>query len=291
MNTKKLLIIPALILLCCAGCSRISLGYNYADWLLRFQIAGYTSFNDPQREQIHLEVDNYMRWHRGAMLPGYIALLQNVNAAIEREGGVTAGDVTRLRSESNKLYQATMTPMVRPAARLLSSLDSEQITGLADTFAERNRKQRTKMLKGSEREMLDMRAERHVEFVENLVGSLNPEQEQKITEMSLLIPFATGHYIDQRESKQNTLISLLRDKAGEDRIDSLLRQWLTAPAIFRTPQQQQSIAAYENAMNEMTARIFELLTTGQKQYLTEKIASYIGDFQKLNAAATNEQPL
>jgi hypothetical protein len=229
-----------------------------------------------------------MRWHRKEALPGYIAFLKNVNTTIRHEVSVTPDDVMHLRMESTQLYQSTVTPMIRPAAHLLSELDGRQINGLAETFAERNRKQREKMLTGSRQKDLELRAKRHVEFVEDLVGDLSAEQTQKITEMSRYIPFATAHYIEQRETKQAALITLLKEKAGEDRIDALFRQWLTAPAIFRTPQQQQSIAAYESAMNEMTARIFELLTSSQKQRLTEKITSYIEDFSKLNSAVEAE---
>ena len=105
---KKSFIVLALILLCCSGCSRITLGYKYADWLLRYWINDYTSFTAAQREQIHLEVDDYLRWHRKTMLPEYIAYLQHVNTAVNQEGGLTVGDVVRLRTESGRLYQLTL---------------------------------------------------------------------------------------------------------------------------------------------------------------------------------------
>ncbi len=285
MNINRLFILLALILLCCSGCSTVTLGYNHADWLLRYWINDYTSFSASQKEQIHLEVDNYLRWHRKNALPGYIAFLRNVDAAVNQERSMTVSDVMRLRAESNRLYQLTMEPMIRPAAHILSTLDSEQITELADTLAKRNRKQRKTMLHGSEQEMLAARAKRQVELVENLVGNLSTEQEQKIKEMSLRIPFASRAYIEQRETRQARLIALLRDKAGEDQIAALFRQWLAAPEAFRTPQQQQAIAAYESAMNEMTARIVGLLTVRQKHHLSEKIASYLDDFRGLTTAA------
>ncbi len=284
MNIKKSLFIAlSLALLCCGGCSTVTLGYNYADWLLRYRITDYTSFSSRQKDEIHLEVDNYMRWHRKVVLPQYTAFLQDFNGVINRDGALTTGEVMRLRGESNRLYQLTVAPMIPPAARLLSTLDSRQIAELAETFAKRNHKQRDEMLRGSEQEMLDERAERHVELVEKLVGNLGIEQEKKITEMSLHIPFASRAYIEQREAKQASLIALLNDKAGEDQIAALFRQWLTAPEASRTPQQQQAIAAYESAMNEMTVRIFELLTARQKHYLSKTIVSYINDFQKLNS--------
>lgn len=279
---KKSFIVLALILFCCSGCSRITLGYKYADWLLRYWINDYTSFSAAQKEQIHLEVDNYLRWHRKNMLPEYITFLQHINAAVNQQDGITVGDVMQLKTESSRLYQLTMEPVIQPAAHILSALDSQQITELANTFAEQDRKKRKKMLHGGEQEMLDARAERHVELVEELVGNLSSEQEKKITGMSLLIPFASRAYIEQREAQHARLIALLRDKAGEDQIAALFRQWLTTPETSRTLQQQQAIAAYESAMNEMTVRIVELLTARQKQHLTEELTSYIDDFRKLN---------
>ena len=289
MKIGKLFII--FVLLCCSGCSMVTLGYNQADWILRYWINGYTSFSTSQKAQIHLEVDNYLRWHRKNALPGYIAFLQDVDAAVNRETGMTVADVMRLRTESGRLYQLTMEPTIRPAARILSTLDSDQITELAYTFAERNRKQRAKMLEGNEQEMLSARAERHVDLVESLVGNLSSAQEKAITAMSLRIPFASRAFIEQRETRQAGLIALLRAKAGEDKIAALLRQWLISPESFRTPQQQQAIADYEDAMNEMTVRIAATLTTRQKHHLSDEIASYIDDFRKLNSkvetASTN----
>lgn len=280
--SRSLFIILAPVLL--SGCSKITLGYNHADWILRYWINGYTSFNARQKEEIHLEVDDYMRWHRKNAVPEYIAFLQNVNALANRDGALADADIMRLRTESGRLFKMTMAPFVKPAAHLLSTLDNRQIEELRKTLAERNSKQREETLFDSERENLVMRAERHVDGVERLVGDLSDEQEEKIMEMSLRIPFATSHYIEQREAKQARLISLLRNHAGEDQIAALFRQWIDNPESSRTPQQQQAIEAYESAMNEMTVRIFELLTARQKDHLRRKIASYLDDLQKLPSA-------
>lgn len=283
MNITKLFL--ALILLCCSGCSTISLGYNHADWILRYSINDYTSFNTAQREQIHQQVDDYLRWHRKNVLPGYIATLQHIDEAVNQQGGMTVGDVLRLRAESASLYQLTMEPMFQPAAHILGSLDSEQLAELADNFAKRDGKQRKLMLQGSEQNMLAARAERDVELVGKLFGTLSFEQEKKITEMSLHIPFATRAFLEQREAKHAKMLALLKDKAGEDQLAALFQQWLSKPEDSRTPQQQQVIDAYENAMNEMTVQIIAMLTARQKRHLTEEITSIVDDFKKLNTAA------
>ncbi len=279
--TKSIFIILTLVMLGSGGCSMVTLGYNHADWILRYWLTDYTSFNEQQKDAIHLEVDNYLRWHRQNALPEYIVFLQNINALINRNEVLNAGEVMRARAESNRLYKKTMEPFIRPAAHVLNTLDARQIDKLRNTLASKIRKQTEGALFASEQENLGKRAEKHIDFIEQLVGNLSDEQEEKIRAMSLRIPFATRAYIEQRETKQANLISLLNNKAGEEKIAALFRQWINAPEASRSPQQQQAIAAYESAMNEMTARIFELLTIQQKNHLSKKISSYIDDFQKL----------
>lgn len=277
-----LLIILAIALFFCGGCSKVTIGYNNADWILRYKINDYTSFNAQQKEEIHREVDKYMRWHRKNALPEYTLFFQGLHDAVQQDKQVHAEDVTRIKSESYRLYRKTMGPFILPAARLLNTLDSRQIEELGKSLAEMNREQREESLNGSEQARLEKRAERTLDFVEDLVGNLSSEQESMIREMSLQLPFATGYFIEHREASQAGLIALLNDKAGEDRIAAYFWQWLNAPETTRTPQQQQVIQSYERATDEMTARIYGLLTDRQKNHLRKKIMSFVEDFQSLS---------
>lgn len=280
---KSLFIILALALLCCGGCSRVTIGYNHADWYLRYKINDYTSFNSLQREEIHREVDNYMRWHRMHALPEYTRFLQDLYDVVQQDRRVQTEDVARIKGKLGNLYRATMAPVIRPAARLLGTLDSRQIEELGKTLAKMNLEQKEESLDGSDQENLDKRAERTIDFLEGLVGNLNGEQEEKIREMSLRLPFATRYYIEHREANQAGLMALLNNHAGEDKIAAFLWLWLNAPETARTPEQQQVIQSYESATDEMTARIYELLTDRQKNRLRKKILSYIEDFKNLSA--------
>jgi hypothetical protein len=282
MNLTKLkILILTLLVLASTGCSMITLGYNHADWILRYWITDYTSFNAQQKDDIQREVDDYLRWHRQNALPEYIVFLQTINALLGRDQALSSGDVIRLRIESKRLYQKTMEPFIHPAAHVLSTLDEPQIDRLSITLTKKNLAEKEEKLFDSTPENLSKRAERHIHFVEQQVGNLSDEQAEKIRELSLRIPFASRAYIEQREAKQAALIALLSNKADEDKLAALFRQWLYTPEASRSPQQQQVIEAYESAMNEMTVHIFELLTTRQKDFLRKKITSYIDDFQQL----------
>lgn len=174
MKSARVFVILALILLGSTGCSRVTFGYNHAGWMLRHWINGYTSFTSQQKEEIRLDVAGYMRWHREKALPEYTAFLQDLNTASQKNA-LSDQDVIHVRSELVRLYRLTMTPMIRPAARLLSTLDNRQIDELRQTLIERNREELEEALSGSEQENLSMRADRYVHFVETLVGHLSNE--------------------------------------------------------------------------------------------------------------------
>lgn len=281
-----LFIILTIALLFCSGCSKVTIGYNNADWILRYKINDLTSFNSQQREEIHREVDNYMRWHRKNALPEYTLFFQGLYDAVQQDKQVQTEDITRIKGDSYKLYRKTVAPFILPAARLLNTLDSKQIEELGKSLAEMNREQKEESLTGSDQAILEKRAERTLDFVEGLVGNLSSEQEDKIREMSLQLPLATGYFIEHREASQAGLIALLNDKAGEDKIAAFLWLWLNTPEATRTQQQQQVIQSYERATDEMTARIYGLLTDRQKNRLRKKIMSFIEDFQSLSAKAS-----
>lgn len=280
---KYLIFILAVTLLYCSGCSLVSVGYNKADLYLYYKITGYTSFNALQKAEIRREVDRYTLWHRRDALPEYISFLHKLNSRI-RDGGLRkTEEVTRIKGEMGELYRKTMAPLVRPTARLLSTLDAGQIEELRETLATKTRKQKEEMLYGSEQKNLVMRAERYIVMVERLVGNLDSEQEERITELSLHIPFATKLFIEQREAYQAELITLLKGKAGEEKIAALLLRWINTPEATRTPQQQRVVQAYEDGMIELTVRIYELLTYNQRNHLREKIQSYAENFQNISA--------
>jgi hypothetical protein len=273
----------ALVLLAASGCSVVTVGYNHADWILRYWINDYTSFTDQQREEIRRDIDDYLRWHRRHALPEYATFLRDLSARIDHDA-LSTEDVIHVTSEMSRLYRLTMAPSIRPAAHILSTLDSHQIEELRDTLAKKNRELKKELLSGSEQEILDKRADNHIRFIESLAGNLSSTQKEQVREMSLHLPFVTGDYLEQREAKQATLISLLNSHAGEEQIAASLSQWIDAPQASTSAQEQQTLEAYDNAMNKMIVRIFGLLTPNQKAHLHEKISGYLDDIQQLHSS-------
>jgi len=278
---KPLFIILAFALFAC-GCSTVSLFYRNADWYLQHKIAGYTSFDTRQKETIRREISDYMRWHRKYALPEYIIFLQNLNGAVQYDGRLKTEEVALLRARLMDLYRSSLVPAIKPAARILSSLDSRQIQELGRNLAEENDKQKQEELDLGHDEYLDKRADKTVDFLEGLAGDLSDEQEHRVREMSRHLPLVSRHFIRHREANQARLIKLLNDNAGTDRIASFMSSWILDPDATRTVQQQQDIQAFETATDEMIARIQWMLTVAQKEHMHKKISSYIDELQRLS---------
>lgn len=279
---KKSLFILLAFALLNSGCSTISLVYRNADWYLQHKINGYTSFNARQKETIRHEVSDYMLWHHKNALPEYIIFLQNLNGTAQYDGQLGVAEVTRLRAQLLDLYQKTLAPAIRPAAKLLSTLDSRQIEELGSTFAEDLRQLREETLDGSPDEILDKRADKTIDFLEWLAGDLGDEQERKIRGWSRRLPVVGHLYLQHREANQARLIALLNAHADADRIAAFLTSWLFTPELTRTAQQQLMIRTFEIASEQMVAQIHGTLTTRQKEHMHKLISSYIEDMRSLS---------
>jgi hypothetical protein len=278
---KSLFIILAFALLI-SGCSTVSLVYRNADWYLQHKINGYTSFTSRQKETIHREVSDYMRWHRKNALPEYITYLQNLNGVAQYQGRLKVEQVTQLRNNLMDLYRKSMVPVIPPAARLLSSLDSRQIQELDRTLAEDSQEHKQEESEGSLDENLDKRAKKTLAFLEWLVGNLNGEQEQKIREMSRRLPLVSPIYIQIHESNQRKLIELLNGHASAEVIAASMSSWILTPEVTRSSQQQRVIQSFETGVDEMIVQIHGLLTPRQKAHLNEMVSAYIKDMRSIS---------
>ena len=279
---KKLLFVIVFLLLPLSGCGIVSIGYNYADAYLRYSINSYATFNGDQQAFINNEVDSFMRWHRKEMLPEYVSFLQDMHKTAQTGAALKQEEVARFRKEVRALYVKTLQPTIKPAANLLSEIVPGQIDELVESFQHENNKRKDKELGGSPEEQLRKRAERTIDFLENLVGGLSDKQLDSIREMSHQLPYATAIYIQLREDNQARLIELMINKKGQEEIGDFLYTWLTAPESNRSAEEQATMLAFEQASDDMIIRIYAMLTERQRKTLRGNIRKYLDTFNELS---------
>jgi len=279
----KLIFVYSLLLLQLSGCSIIAIGYNYSDVYLRYSINSYANFNDEQKIIITKEVDDFMLWHRENMLPEYVRFLQELQVTVQSGAVLTKEDAARFRARVRTLYVNTLQPTVLPTAKVLSGIYPLQIEELVESFDKENNKQREKGRGGNSLEQRRKRAEKTIDFLENMVGVLSDRQLDKIREMSNNLPYTTVIYLQQREDNQARLLELLRNGKNEEEIAMFLSSWLLTPELSRSPEEQLVILASENAYDEMVATVYQLLTVRQRKALLGNIVKYIDIFQNLSS--------
>jgi len=275
------IVLVFLLLLPLSSCSLVTVGYNNADLYLRYSINGYTTFNDSQKQEIKREVDNYLLWHRKNMLPEYADSLRDLVQIVQSGRALNSEDVLRIKLTGRELYVKTVQPAVEPVASLLSNLDAAQVDELVLSFTKENNKQREKFLSGSEEKQLRKRAERTIDFIENMVGGLTDVQIEKIRELSFKLPFTTDLFLRLRESKQTGLIGLLGNKKSGKEIANYLAAWLTMPEAGRSPEAQGLLLSFERGADEMAIEIYAMLDKQQKRTLEKNMTKYIDAFTQL----------
>lgn len=279
---KKLITTIILMILPLSGCGIISIGYNYADVYLRYTINSYADFNDAQKQFIRQQVDLYMLWNRKAMLPEYVKFLQELQHTVQSGNGLKKEDVTAYRIEARALYVKTLQPTVAPAAALLSEAEPQQIEQLVHSFAGENKKQRDKELSGDRDEQLRKRAERTIDFIENLVGNFSDDQLGHIRDASRKLPFASALYLQMKEDNQTMLIELMKQKSSKEKLANFLSLWLMMPEKFRSPEEQNLLHDFELASDQLIVDIYTGLSERQKNTLLSNIGKYIDSFQNLS---------
>lgn len=263
----------------------MTVGYNNFDVYLRYKIEGYTSFTASQQAIIRHEVADYMAWHRHHALPEYIIFLKDVELLSQQSQPLSITDIARLRARANKLYVASILPAITPAANILSDLNDQQITSLENNLAADNLKLKQELLGDSIEKMLEKRAQRTLDFIENMVGNLDAAQTEKIRALNIRLPFTTEIFIRQRVASQTELIRRLRNKDSAEKISDFLTSLLLVPEFTRTADEQVLMGQLKAASDDLIEKSYALLNSEQKQTLQKNIARYIEDFQKLHHAA------
>lgn len=261
------------------GCSSIRLLYNNADWYLQHRINGYTSFNTRQEKLIRQDVSDYMRWHRKNALPEYIIFLQNLDRTVQYDSHWDSRGIALLRLHLLGLYQKTLAPAVRPAAKILNMLDASQLKELKHNLDEENQQQFNQQFDAGHAVYLSKRADKTLNFVEWLTGDLSAEQKRNIKKLSSALPVVGDIYIRHRRENQKKLLGLLHAHAGEQQVATFLKTWIFSPEVTRSTRQQNAIQAFDLASNEMIVQIRDMLTVKQKAHIHKVISSYIDDMR------------
>lgn len=285
-NTKPIIkhccvVLSILLSISCVSCSRFFYrsAYNNADLLILNRIDYYINLRSDQEGLLRNTIRFYHDWHRKNELPRYIATLTEIQA---KTNSWNREDVHWLFRSLDDHRDRLIEHHIPHAAGFLTTLSNEQIEHLKKRLRESNEKliERLRM-PGEER--IQERYEKTLEKLEDIFGTLTPEQKRRILLLSSALPDIMPERLRYREIIQREFIEFIMTKPSADQIESQLREWLIEHRHRLAPEYGRILKQWQSAAVNMTTELNNIITPENRQHASRTINSWIQDLRELNA--------
>jgi hypothetical protein len=276
------LVIAALALLLAAlpGCSLLRLSYGQLDHIAAWTADDYFDLDHHQKDEFQKRFARLHDWHRYEQLPDYAAFLRDIKRRVE--SGLAREDVIWVTEGVRARYRAIARRGADDAAALLLTVTPQQFEALKRQWDKVNRKfVRDHKLDGTQQERQRARVRRALAQVEDWVGNLSHEQEERIAALITAAPSLQSLRHEDRRRRQREFLALLEQRANPAEFPARLREWLLNWEKGRTPQFERLQAeAWENRIAYFVA-VDRMLTPQQRATLMRRLQDYIDDFTRL----------
>lgn len=273
-------LIVALSLLLLPGCSTIKLAYNNLDTLANWAADDAVDFSDLQEAQFDSEFAELWRWHRTTQLARYAADLRDLAGQSAQPVSVEQAQAFALRANrhSLQLFEAALPA----AARLLATLDEQQIERLLS----RLREQRSEQLK--ERAAMTVedwreaaRKDMH-KALKDWVGPLDDAQTRRVAQWASQRQAEPQQWLEYQAAWEDVFHALLRTRTSPDFEQRLRAHFdeskdLRNEALDRAAERDR--AQWFALMRDLSA----LLTPKQRARFQERLTDLADDLEELAA--------
>ena len=265
------------------GCSAISLGYGVLPAYALFSIERYFSFDDAQRTQVRLALDELHVWHRKQELPQYRKLL--VESAARSKRPLQMDDMKWFRDQLNIRWAVTADKIALPFAELAVTLRPEQINKMRKKFAEQNIESREKYFQADLSERAEERVKRSRERFETFFGTVSDQQTTVLAEQLKQLPIQDENWYIERLARQKAFSDLLekirKEQMPKDQAASALKDYMLKVNNASDPARQPYFDRALRVSDEMTIKLHGSIDAGQRSYLAKKLEGWILDIDGL----------
>jgi hypothetical protein len=255
-------------LLALSGCG-FRWWYAKADYLLQRKIDQYIDLSNEQKHFVKPRLQKHLDWHRIEMIPRHIAFLEQTRDGVL--DGVTIDEIHWFSSEYRRQVRRLIGQLAHDSVQLFKTLTPTQIDLFEKRLVEDNTEYEAQRAMTAEQRR-ERRAEKTVKELKDWLGSLNPEQEKAIVEMSRNLPDNFDEWYQQRLNRQRFFIETLRQKSADSDIEAAFFTLMNVD----NPDPPEPIPP---PMVSMILAIDRLATPKQRQNVADKLQSWIDDLQ------------
>jgi hypothetical protein len=268
----------AVFLAAASGCSRVSIAYNSADFLIERYARDYLALEDPQVAAWHPALERALSQHRREDLPYLTRFFDDAHKGALK--GFDAQRMSCLINQFEDLYRRHMRVAVDLVTPLLAKLTPKQIQALKDKFREEKAEDEadTEPTGAARRER--KRAKRYAKSIAWWAGPLTEEQKRIVREQTAAMPDTAADWISYRSAQRKALIDLLERGATKEELHRFLDAWLVEhralPTQLRKAQEQ-----IEDRISELFIRMDETFSAEQRAHFAGRLADLRDDFRSL----------
>jgi hypothetical protein len=276
----RLIVILIAAVLSLAGCSRVGIAYNTADFVVKGYAKDYLDLERIQLARWEPVLSAELARHREEELPLLAAYFDQVLKASRL--GFDERNMSCLTKELQALYRRQAGSAVTLATPLLIELTPAQIQRLNQRFRDQAAEDLAELRGRSSAQEKTRRARRYVKSIEDWTGPLDVGQKAIVAEVTARMPETQSSLIEYRSRKRDQLIALLEAEAGEQAIKTFMIEWIVD---FRDlpPELERGGQELGERIGELFIRLGASLDERQRDRLDNRLRKLRDDLMKLQA--------
>jgi hypothetical protein len=288
MSLSKPLQTIKITAICClafliTACSTVRFAYNQGDTLIRWWIDDHIGLSAEQEVLTRELLEQQFWWHRTEQLADVSKTLEQLRRQLNRP--LSTDEVSQFSDDLKKFIYAIAKKATPDAAKIFVTLQSNQIENMQKRMQKGNEKFAKEWLPPSAEKQNKVRADKVIDRVEWLFGSINKEQEEKIRQHIKNNPLDMNMVYQERLRRQNDLIKIVKsinqNKLNPQQAEELLTVYMKN-FEYGTTKEQQDFGKKRAAIGvQLSSFITHTMNDDQRKYASGRVETWALDVQEL----------
>jgi hypothetical protein len=282
LQTIKITAICCLVLLITA-CSTVRFAYNQGDTLIRWWIDDHIGLTAEQEVLTRELLEQQFWWHRTEQLAEVSKTLEQLRRQLHRP--LSTQEVSQFSDDLKKFIYTIAKKSTPDAAKIFVTLQNNQIEKMQKRMQKGNEKFAKEWLPPSVEKQNKVRADKVIDRVEWLFGTINKEQEEKIRQHIKNNPLDMNMVYQERLRRQNDLIKIVKtihqNKLNQQQAEELLTIYMKN-FEYGTSKEQQDFGKKRAAIGiQLSSFITHTMNDEQRKYASGRVETWALDVQEL----------
>ncbi|MEO7386934.1 MAG: DUF6279 family lipoprotein [Gammaproteobacteria bacterium] len=278
VSRLRVLVTGLLVVVLLGGCV-VRVVYNQLDWLALWYIEDYFDLDSAQEQQARQMIAKTLSWHRATQLPRYADLSRRILEGIGPP--VDPRFLSDRYAEAVKLWDDLLVQVAPDSARLMQSLNDDQVEDLFANLDEENEDLAKDYSDVSPEKRRAKQDKAIIAAFRRFTGRLTYEQEALVRSRTAGFHDLSTDWLERRAVWQREFRALLAGRKSDPRFAERISGLVLEPNRFDSARYRNLVLENQQASFELVAAVLGSLSPKQAGHLREHVTNYAEDFEAL----------